>query len=328
MKKYLAGICCACLIVAGCQARSESSAEFNAPDFFTRLTAIESVYKATANDYFHLVKNLGQCMYYFQREMNVGFYYGFSSSNGYDVYSEDSEYAERIRELVNVSDSMMDLFSGSGFNDLIKKGGKSPALMFDIDNTIEFTADRDQEFIGNGPSITGMVNFVQRRCFRDGIECYFITARYCNQPSAQSTKVWIKNTFEMSDAQVEKYVYLMGTINSCDSDPFIKIAYKDAVREALAKRDSLLWLMSFGDQPTDNQGPNSGLKMIVPNMLFDNSITSNQYYVDEPGSIVACTSRIIASPSAECRAKLNDEKFLEKITVPFCLACQGPSDCY
>jgi len=280
------------------------------------------------NEYFYLVKNLDQCMYYIQRETNIIFYYGMFSSNGFDVYSEESEYANNIRELVDVSDTMMDLFSGSGFNDLIARQGKSPALMFDIDNTVEFTSDPDQEFTGTGPAIAGMVNFVQRRCFSNGVECYFVTARYCNKPSAESTRTWIKNTFNLSDEQVQKYVYIMGTIQSCDSGQDKKIAYKDAVREALAKRDSLIWLMSFGDQITDNLGSNSGLKMMVPNMLFDSSIVPNQFFTDEPGSLKACSRHLTISPSSECRSKLDKELFLERITVPFCLACEGPKDCY
>jgi len=329
MKKHVVCICCVFSIIAGCQARSETGAEFNAVEFFTKLTAIESFYKTTTGDNYSLPSDFIQCFSNIGTQaFEVLYYYNITSKDEFPQYSEDSNYAKHISELVDVSDSMMDLFSGSGFNDLIKKGGKSPALMFDIDNTIEFTYITDQEFTGTGPAITGMVNFIQRRCFRDGVECYFITARYCNKSLAESTKTWMKNTFDMSDEQVEKYVYIMGTIRSCDSSPIIKISYKDAVREAIAKRDSVLWLMSFGDQLTDNLGPNSGLKMMVPNLLFDSSIVANQYYVKEPGSWDGCSLRSTTAPSAACRVKLNDEKFLERITVPFCLACEGPGDCY
>lgn len=79
--------------------------------------------------------------------------------------------------------------------------------MFDIDNTLELTSFND-DYDSKGTKPTPyMADFVKNQCFKDGVDCYFITARYCNTASATTTAKWLKVNLDLTDDQINKYVF-------------------------------------------------------------------------------------------------------------------------
>ncbi len=61
--------------------------------------------------------------------------------------------------------------------------------------------------------MTYMTYFVKTQCFKDGVDCYFITARYV-MLQHYSTAKWLKDNLNLTDEQINKYVFLSGLINN------------------------------------------------------------------------------------------------------------------
>ncbi len=241
----------------------------------------------------------------------------------YDNYGKFSQYAKDVAELVKRMDGLLDSFSRSGLLKEIASRGMKPALMFDIDNTIEFTAGADSDPTGDGPPIVKMVDFVKRRCFKNKLACYFITARWCNSKSVKPTVKWLKNELGLNDEMVNEFTRLSGSLTGCSAESGITVAYKDVVRQALAEKNGIFWLMSIGDQLTDSLGYHSGMKMLVPNQLFHSDIVPNQF---APWGRGKCGSPRTIAPDASCSRKLMATA-IEKTSVSFCGACDSDSGC-
>lgn len=247
-------------------------------------------------------ENVKQSISAIAAESNADAYYALRA-NGYggiyDSYSTDSQYAEDVRSTVKEADDIMSLLQTTGVVDSIGARGKKPAIMFDIDNTLEFTSRADDDPKGDGPPIQSTVDFV-KRWSRKGIECYFVTARDHNKVEAEATRKWLMNTFGLSEGELEKRVSLMDDVKYSKVPPNTKIAYKDAVRQAFSERDGLIWLMSMGDQLTDVYAKHSGTKVLLPNLLFYSAIVPNHF--DNPSN---ARTQVI-EPSRECYLELKD----------------------
>jgi hypothetical protein len=111
--------------------------------------------------------------------------------DGYSHYGENSHYAQDVARLTANLDQLMETFERTGLRSEAEKRGLTPALMFDIDNTLELSAAPDSDTKGDGPAIEGVVEFAQRWCFKDGLACYFITARNCDASSVPPTAITI-----------------------------------------------------------------------------------------------------------------------------------------
>jgi hypothetical protein len=152
-------------------------------------------------------------------------------------------------------------------------------MMFDIDNTLEFSSRSDNDTKGDGPPITPTVDFV-KKWSKEGVRCYFVTGREPNKVEAQATEKWLKNTFGLTDSELEQRVFFLGdlimsSLDSSNVPPNTEIAYKDVARQALSERDGAFWLMSMGDQSTDSYGQHGGARILIPNLLFNKAILFN-----------------------------------------------------
>ncbi|MCP4659105.1 MAG: hypothetical protein GY856_27160 [bacterium] len=293
-------------------------------DFYQELTSVRSLVDQRMGELTQLPKNEKRCISEIVAASDAKSYYELdeaATEDDYDTYGEDSAYARDVARLVETAERLMALFKDSGFLDEIVRQGRTPALMFDVDNTLEFTSARDTDLKGEGPPIVGTVDFSKKHCFKDGVACYFVTARLCTAGAANSTGKWIGKTFGLTAAEVEQHTFLMGNVTGCPADPGQKIAYKDIVRQALSRRDRAFWLMSVGDQLTDFWGEHSGLKMWVPNQLFHSNVVPNPTW--EPG----CTRQEIVAPATSCSEEIVGD-VLALTQVSSCTACTKEEGCY
>jgi len=244
-------------------------------------------------------------------------YYALTiGQDGYSHYGENSQYAGDLAKLTGKLDQLMETFARTGFRSELKRRGLTPALMFDIDNTLEFSAAADSDNKGDGPAIQDIVDFANRRCFKDGLVCYFITARNCDASSVPPTAKWLKNNLHLSDKQVSRYTHFSRNSESltCTIQSNPQVAYKDVIREALEQQQNIFWLMSIGDQLTDSLGEHSGMKIRVPNQFFHSDITPNQY---APWGKGQCASPTTIAPPATCSESLL-ERAVEVTSLTYC----------
>jgi len=275
---------------------------------FNQLTKNKIFYKEQEGELFQFPENVKICSSTISSESDANQYYGLktkSYNNIYDIYSDNSQYASDVQNTANNAENLINFLIESGFIESIKIQNKKPAIMLDIDNTLEFTSRSDDDLVGDGPPIKPMVEFVKKNCFQKGIDCYFITARPAEKTNIEATKKWLKKTFNLSDTQLKKYVFLIGNFvfgkksNICSKAQNTTIAYKDVLRQSLTEKDNVYWIMSIGDQLTDVYGEHSGIKILVPNLLFNNAEVPNPYY----GASCARTQIIEASPECYCKLK-------------------------
>jgi hypothetical protein len=244
-------------------------------------------------------------------------YYALTiGKDGYFYYGKNSQYARDVAGLTAKLDRLMETFENTGLRSELKRRGLVPALMFDIDNTLEFSAGSDSDAAGDGPAILGMVDFANRWCFKDGLTCYFITARNCDASSVAPTAKWLKKNLHLSDDQVSRYTHFSRNQESltCTIPGNPELAYKDVIREALERQQNVFWLMSIGDQLTDSLGEHSGMKIRVPNQFFHSDITPNQY---APWGKGQCGSPTTIAPPASCANSLR-ERAIEVSSLEYC----------
>ncbi len=312
-----AGAALLLLVAAGSLGCGTAGTRPDVLDFYQELTSVKSLYDQRMGELTQLPKNEKGCISEIADASDAKSYYQLNEAateEDYDTYGKDSAYAHDVARFVETAERLMALFKDSGLLDEIVRRGRTPALMFDVDNTLEFTSTRDSDPTGDGPPIVETVNFSKKYCFKDGVSCYFVTARPCRADLAESTAKWIENTFGLTAAEVEKHTFLMGSVSGCAAGSGQKIAYKDIVRQALLHRDGAFWLMSVGDQLTDFWGEHSGLKLWVPNQLFHSNVVPNPTW--EPG----CERQEVLAPTASCSEKIVGD-VLALTRLPFCSAC-------
>ncbi len=236
--------------------------------------------------------------------------------DGYAHYGQESQYAKDISTLVVEMDRLMESYRSTGLYAELRRQGFTPALMFDIDNTLEFSGAPDSDAKGDGPAIEGVVEFAKRWCFKDGLACYFITARACSASSVPPTAKWLKHHLQLSDEQIRRYTHFSRNTQqlTCDLPDQSTVAYKDVIREALTQREQVFWLMSIGDQLTDSLGLHSGMKMRVPNQFFHSDIVPNQY---APWGKGECGSPTTIAPPRACAAELVG-RAIEVTSLEYC----------
>lgn len=280
-------------------------------ELYNKVTQLEAAFDEQYGDTFKLPENAKQCTKNITKNSDVFKY--MDSKTGYD-YTDNSQYAQTAKKLVDSLNNLMYEFKDIGFIKAIEKSGKHPAIMFDIDNTLELTSFND-DYDSKGTKPTPYItDFVKKQCFKNGVDCYFITARYCNTASATTTAKWLKNNLNLTDDQIDKYVFLSGSIENslCASGANDKVAYKDSFRQALSEQRNVYWLMSIGDQMTDWYGSHSGLKVKFPNQLFQSNIVPNNY--DNPSN---CMLMTVTAPTQSCYDRIKSG-ILEHGTINYC----------
>lgn len=250
-------------------------------------------------------------------------YYELTTSGGYQRYGAGSHYAKDVAALTANLDQLMESFQRTGLRQTLRERGLTPALMFDIDNTLEFSGGPDSDNKGEGPAIQGMVDFVKRWCFKDDLACYFVTARNCDVGSVTATQRWLKANLPYDEATLRHYTHFSRNAKdlTCPVSGNPTVAYKDVIREALEQQEKVFWLMSIGDQLTDSLGNHSGMKIRVPNQLFHSDIVPNQY---APWGVGQCASPVTIAPPADCSAKLVGHA-VEYSSVDYCGKQPTPS---
>ena len=134
---------------------------------------------------------------------------------------------------------------------------------------------------------------------------------------------WIKNELNLNDEMVNEFVHLSGSLTGCSENSEAAVAYKDVVRQALSEQKGFFWLMSIGDQLTDSLGHHSGVKILVPNQLFQSDIVPNQF---APWGKGKCDTHYTVAPDSSCFQQLQTT-VLEKTSVSYCGACTEKKRC-
>ena len=241
----------------------------------------------------------------------------YMGTKTYNDYAQNSQFAKDANSMMTDLSQLITSFKKIGFIQEIKAQNQTPAIMFDIDNTIELTSFDDDYYTKSGINDPATAQFIKTNCFKDGVDCYFITARSCNVHEASATKQWLQKHLHLSDQEISKYVFLSGAIPSdaCTGNPNERVAYKDVLRRALSEKQHVYWLMSIGDQMTDWFGLDSGLKVWYPNMMFDSSIVENNH--NNPKTSLHLQT--VTTPTNQCYTKLK-EYALRESTINYCLA--------
>jgi len=199
----------------------------------------------------------------------------------YVQYSDDSYYGRAMEDIVDRADAVIEELYQAGLTDLMKK----PSIMFDVDNTIQYTAFNDTDFVGEAPPISQTVEFMNKWCKGWGegdraiMNCILITARACTNMLAESTRTFVKANFDVDDDFISSHVHFSGNLHCADCRPtgIWNIAYKDIIRKDYVENRGVEWVASVGDQYTDSIGWYSGIKVKLPNVWFDSSKVSNQF---------------------------------------------------
>lgn len=204
--------------------------------------------------------------------------YSEDGSYRYVNYKDDSSFGRRLQTTIDRTDDLMEQLYQAGMMSAVE----IPSLMFDIDNTMEYTAYNDTDFTGDGPPLTATVDFVKKWCDGWGsgdramMQCIFITARYCTEMNAKATSTWLKSTYNASDELIASHVQFSGNLK-CSCCEGNNVAYKDILRKDWMEQYGFSWIASIGDQYTDSVGHYSGIKIKLPNVWFDSSLVPNQY---------------------------------------------------
>ncbi len=241
----------------------------------------------------------------------------YMGTKDYNDFAKDSQFAKDANSMMIDLTRLIASFKKVGFIHAIEAKGKTPAIMFDIDNTIELTSFDDDYFTKSGINDPATAEFIKQNCFKDGITCYFITARSCNHNESSATRSWLKKHLHLSDQKLDQYVFLSGSVpaNACTNNTNERVAYKDVLRRALSDQRHVYWLMSVGDQMTDWFGKNTGLKVWYPNAMFDSSIVENNHN----DSQAKLHLQSVSAPSKQCYNKLK-KYVLAQSTLQYCLA--------
>ncbi|QIV94934.1 HAD family acid phosphatase [Allofrancisella frigidaquae] len=308
--KYLLLVLSISLSLAGCD-NNDTIDKVDSLKLYDEVTRLKTEFNEQNGHKFELPDNVKSCVNQIVKESNV---YDYMSSKDALSYTKKSQYAKDSEDTINEINKLLEKFKDIGFINAIKKSGKIPGLMFDIDNTIQLSSFED-DYFSKGKIVTpAIVDFIKKQCFKDGIACYFITARYCNNKAATATAEWLKSNLDLTSNQLEKFVFFSGSIDNslCASKPNQKVAYKDSFRQALSEQKNVYWLMSVGDQMTDWYGSHSGLKVRFPNQMFHSEIVPNNYNKEND-----CDVRTVIEPTQQCYNQLK-EGILEHSTINYC----------
>mmetsp|Transcript_536 Transcript_536/g.688 ORF Transcript_536/g.688 Transcript_536/m.688 type:complete len:410 (+) Transcript_536:287-1516(+) len=258
----------------------------------------------------------------------------------YEHYNGDSAYGSLLRKAVTqMQESLDDLKKGGFLRNL--PNHVTPAIMFDVDNTVQFTGRSDTDPYGRAPPIPEVVNFLKKNCANfgghntHGVVCYAISARYCTKMKVESGETFFRKTFGVGKSYFDNYLYYSGALSGCKTTVEDEhIAYKDVLRAALQRKHKVQFVMSLGDQKTDSVGKHSGIKVVLPNLLFQSNIFGNQFSENTlPPNYVAperlysipvenqtsfCSRRSIIGPPETCGPVANDDWVIKLASMKFC----------
>ena len=127
----------------------------------------------------------------------------------YLVYGQDSQFAHRLQQSYDGASQSLEHFLR------ILPESRTPAIMFDIDNTLAYTGFNDTDVVGKAPPLATAIKFAERWCAFEGaadgrFECFFFTARYCTSLKAAATKIWVADNFPVSHDWIDTHVFLTG----------------------------------------------------------------------------------------------------------------------
>lgn len=292
-------------------------------NLFNTLANINSIQDSKAGDRTAFPDNVKFCREPISAYSHSGAYYGLRRKawmGKYDTYDPTSPFARDMAASAGQLAATTDSLIRGGFVNAVMSTGLQPAIMFDIDNTLAFTGDFDDDLEGDAPPIEATVAYVQKYCFQGGIECFFITARDCTSTSSAATLKWMKNKLKMDEQTILSHTFITGNLKSCDTFPLNRIAYKDLLRKRLAKTRKIFWLFSVGDQLTDVYGTHSGIKVMLPNQLFKSHIVPPVEDLRKCGPIQV---REAQGPCAEALEPV----VIEKSSLEYCTACRKKEGC-
>jgi hypothetical protein len=279
---------------------------------YSKVTALTMAFNSKYGKRFSLPDNAKSAIPSILKNSNSHRYMASKTDN---TYQKNSKFAKDAQSMMQDLSSLLLQFKKIGFIHAIKAKGKTPAIMLDIDNTLELTSFADNYWSASSRNDPASVGFAEKNCFKDGIACYFITARTCNQKEASQTTHWLKKHLHLSNKQIANHLFFSAAIRdkACTQKNNQLVAYKDIIRHELSIKRHVYWLMSIGDQKTDWFGEHSGLKVWYPNAMFDSSIVSNSDHSKVANSVL----RTVIAPSTACFSQLK-QQVLQQTTPAYC----------
>ena len=247
-------------------------------------------------------------------------------------YDSESFYGKAMNQTVSRLSHVLEQLHEEGFVNVV--GDDHPMLMFDIDNTISYSAFNDTDNTGQVKPIRETVQFVHQWCKGWGdsseptaiFDCFFITARWCSEGTATNTETFMRRNFPAASSElIDSNVMLTGAITlKCQEQ--LHQTYKDILRCKLEDKTGGKFVASIGDQYTDSAGACSGLKVKLPNVWFDSSIVQNNqqykpYATTQLPEAECSTERAFGptiSTSESCVTDEAREKAMEFSTLAFC----------
>jgi len=202
-------------------------------------------------------------------------------------YTSDSFYANSMDHTVSRLTHVLEQLHEENFVNVVGDG--HPMIMFDIDNTISYSAFNDTDHTGETLPIRETVQFVHQWCNGWGsgndaiFDCFFITARWCSAKKAANAESFMRRHFPAAPNHlIDSNIMMTGALScACCADGFHN-SWKDILRCKLEDKTGGKFVASIGDQYTDSAGPCSGLRVKLPNVWFDSSVVSDnlQYQQD------------------------------------------------
>ena len=217
---------------------NKQMSDVNVLELYQQVTSLTMAFNEKYGHKAELPYNVKTCINNIEINSNLTTYLG---TDNYGKYADNSPFVHQAEKMTAALDKLMAKFNELGFIQAIINNGKIPAIMFDIDNTLEMTSFTDDYYSKSTENDPASVDFVREQCFKNGIQCYFITARYCNEASANTTASWVKEHLGLTNEQIANNVFLSGSVNNmaCTTNPTESVAYKDAYREALSEQKNM-----------------------------------------------------------------------------------------
>jgi len=245
-------------------------------------------------------------------------------------YDSESFYGKAMNQTVSRLSHVLEQLHEEGFVNVV--GDDHPMLMFDIDNTISYSAFNDTDDTGQNKPIRETVQFVHQWCKGWGdsseptaiFDCFFVTARWCSDGTATNTETFMRRNFPAASSElIDSNVMLTGAI-TCECCEHLHNSWKDILRCKLEDKNGGKFVASIGDQYTDSAGACSGLKVKLPNMWFDSSIVGNNqqykpYATTQLPEAECSTDRAFGPAGSEsCVTDEARDKAMEFSSLAFC----------
>lgn len=120
--------------------RQDKVKYLNSLELYQQVTSLTMAFNEQYGKKFYLPVNAKDAIGFILKNSNTRKYMG---SKDYNSYNKHSEFSNDANNMMQALTKLIEKFEKIGFISEILAQGKTPAIMFDIDNTIELTSFAD-----------------------------------------------------------------------------------------------------------------------------------------------------------------------------------------